>query len=149
MSRILDYIAKYDETLTIAQLKKAIELEQIEAKQKETEEINIVKEDFSNTYLKVIDENNIFGKTLNIYNLKNYVRSERDTDWNLNYYFEGSKLDFSERNLGRRDFNPKRCGDSFGGKELRQMTVITKEEYDKYNWHYNEISKKLDDLIRF
>lgn len=57
MSRILDYIAKYDETLTIAQLKKAIELEQIEAKQKETEEINIVKEDFSNTYLKVIVDN--------------------------------------------------------------------------------------------
>ena len=148
MSRILDYIAKYDETLTIAQLKKAIELEQIEAKQKETEEINIVKEDFSNTYLKVIDENNIFGKTLNIYNLKNYVRSERDTDWNLNYYFEGTKISFSSGRTNKRNFNPERCGDSFGEKELRQMTVITKEEYDKYNWHYNEISKKLDDLIR-
>ena len=34
MSRILDYISKYDENLTIAQLKKAIELEQILAKQK-------------------------------------------------------------------------------------------------------------------
>ena len=148
MSRILDYIAKYDETLTIAQLRNAIKEEENRTKQKETEEINSVIEDFSNTYLKIIDEDNIFGKTLHIYNLKNYVRSERDTDWNLNYYFEGSKLDFSERNLGRRDFNPKRCGDSFSEKELRQMTVITKEEYDKYNWHYNYISSKLNDLIK-
>lgn len=148
MSRILDYIAKYDETLTIAQLKNAIEKEEILAKQKETEEINSVIEDFSNTYLKIIDEDNIFGKTLHIYNLKNYVRSERTTDWDLIYYFEGSKIDFSKRDLGTRDFNPKRCGDSFGEKELRQMTIITKEEYDKYKWHYNEISKKLTDLIR-
>ena len=44
MSRILDYIAKYDETLTIAQLKNAIEKEEILAKQKETEEINFVRD---------------------------------------------------------------------------------------------------------
>ena len=148
MSRVLDYIRKYDETLTIAQLKNAIKEEEILAKQKETEEINSVKEDFSNTYLKVIDEDNIFGKTLNIYNFKNYVRSERTTDWDLIYYFEGSRIDFSKGDLGMRDFNPELCGDSFGEKELRQMTTITKEEYDKYKWHYNEISKKLTDLIR-
>ena len=97
MSRILKYISKYDETLTIAQLKKAIELEQISAKQKETEKINTIKNDFSNTYLKELDEHSLFGKTLNIYCLKDYVRSERTTDWNLVYYFEGAKISFSKR----------------------------------------------------
>ena len=148
MSRILDYISKYDENLTIAQLKNAIEKEEILAKQKETEEINSVIEDFSNTYLKIIDEDNIFGKTLNIYSLKNYIRSERTTDWDLIYYFEGSKIAFSKRGISKRDFNPERCVDSFDEKELRKMTIISKEEYNMYNWHYGEISKKLTDLIR-
>ena len=148
MSRILDYIAKYDETLTIAQLRNAIKEEENRTKQKETEEINSVKDDFSNTYLKVIDEHTLFGKTLNIYSLKNYIRSERTTDWDLIYYFEGTKISFSSGRTNKRNFNPERCGESFSEKELRQMTVITKEEYDKYNWHYNEISKKLTDLIR-
>ena len=148
MRRILDYIAKYDETLTIAQLRNAIKEEENRTKQKETEEINSVIEDFSNTYLKVIDEHTLFGKTLNIYSLKNYIRSERTTDWDLIYYFESSKIAFSKRGISKRDFNPERCVDSFDEKELRKMTIITKEEYDKYKWHYNEISKKLTDLIR-
>lgn len=148
MSRILDYIAKYDETLTIAQLKNAIEKEEILAKQKETEEIDTIKNDFSNTYLKEREECTFFGKTLNIYYLKDYTSSERTTDWNLIYYFEGTKISFSSGRTNKRNFNPERCGESFSEKELRQMTVITKEEYDKYNWHYNYISSKLNDLIK-
>jgi hypothetical protein len=52
MSRILDYIAKYDENLTIAQLKQAIELERATEKEKEKEEIARVKKTFYNIYLK-------------------------------------------------------------------------------------------------
>ena len=147
MSKILDYISKYSENLTIAQLKEAIELEQISAKQKEIEEINTIKQDFSNIYLKELDTTDIFGKTLNIYYLKDYVRSERTTDWNLVYNFEGSKISFSERFINKRDFNPKDCNNSFSEEDLRGMTVITLEEYNQYNWQYNEISKKLNDLI--
>lgn len=148
MSRILDYIAKYDETLTVAQLKEAIELEQKSAKQKETVEINIIKNDFSNTYLKELDECSLFGKQLNVYSLKNYVRSERATDWSLTYYFEGTKIAFSKRDVHKGDFNPDRCGNSFSEKELRDMIVITKEEYSTYSNNYSYISGKLKELIR-
>ena len=48
MSRILEYISKYDETLTVAELKKAIELEQISAKQKELEEKDDIIEELQN-----------------------------------------------------------------------------------------------------
>lgn len=147
MSRILDYIAKYDENLTVAQLREAVELEQKSAKQKETEEINTIKNDFSNTYLKELDEHSFFGKTLNIYCLKDYVRSERTTDWNLVYYFEGVKISFSKRDIHKGDFNPNSCSNSFSEEDLRNMTVITLEEYNQYNWHYNEISKRLNNLI--
>lgn len=147
MSRILEYIAKYDENLTIAQLKKSIELEELSTLRKETEEINNVIRDFTNVYLKEIDENDMFGRTLNIYYLKNYVKSERTTDWDLIYYFEGTKIDFSKMDVHKRDFNPDRCSNSFIEEELRQMTVITEEEFNKYNWEYEEIVKKLNHLI--
>ena len=147
MSRILDYIAKYDENLTIAQLKKAIELEQVTAKEKETEEVNRIKNDFTDVYLKEIDEAALFGKTLDIYHLKNYVRNERTTDWTLIYYFEGSRISFSKRDVGKIDFNPDSCGDSFSEKDLREMKVINKEEYNKYNWEYEQITNKLESLI--
>ena len=147
MSRILDYIAKYDENLTVAQLREAVELEQKSAKQKETEEINTIKNDFSNTYLKELDEHSLFGKTLNIYCLKDYVRSERTTDWNLVYYFEGTKISFSKRDIHKGDFNPNSCSNSFSEEDLRNMDVITLEEYNAYNNHYSYISSKLNDLI--
>lgn len=147
MSRILNYIAKYDENLTITQLREAIKQEEISAKQKETEEIDKVKKDFSNTYLKKLDEHPLFGKTLNIYHLKNYVRSERTTDWSLIYYFEGSKTSFSERDIHRGDFNPDICGNSFSAEELRGMTKISSYEYKKYKAKYSELTNELKNLM--
>lgn len=148
MSRILDYIAKYDQTLTISQLKKFIELEEMQVKEKETKEIDTIKQNFSNTHLKFIDEQSLFGKTLNVYCLKDYVRSERTTDWNLVYYFEGTKISFSKRDIHKGDFTPNRCGNSFSEEDLRQMTTITEDEFEEYSEYYNEISSKLKDLIK-
>ena len=147
MSRILEYIAKYDESLTIAQLKKSIELEQLSALKRETEEVNNIIVDFTDVYLKEIDEDSIFGKTLNIYYIKDFVKKERTDRWDLIYYFEGTKISFSKRDVSKRAFNPDLCGDSFNEKELRQMKIITKEEYNKYNWEYEGIIKKLNHLI--
>ena len=147
MSRILNYIAKYDENLTIAQLKEAIELEQKSEKEEEEKGVNTIVKDFSNTYLKKLDEHSLFGRTLRIYNLRNYIRSERTTDWNLTYYFEGTEIAFSERDIYKNDFNPDRCGNSFSEEELRSMAIITKEEYNAYNNHYEHIRTKLKDLI--
>lgn len=147
MKKYID-LEKFNDKLTIAQLKKAIEQDEISAKQKETEELEAIKSEFENTYLKYIDEDSFFGKTLNVYCLKDYVRSDRTTDWSLIYYFEGTKISFSQRDIHKADFNPSRCGNSFSGEDLRSMSVITKEEYDGYVWHYNQISKQLEDLIR-
>lgn len=147
MSRILDYIANYDDNLTIAQLKEAIKLKQIEVKEKETEEIERVKNTFSNVFVKELEDDTVFGKTLNIYKIKNFVREERTQEWDFIYYFKGDKISFSERNLSKRIFNPNRCGDSFTEKRLNKMIVISKEEYLKYEWEYEQLIKKLTYLI--
>ena len=147
MSRILDYIANYDDNLTIAQLKEAIKLKQIEVKEKEIEEIERVKNTFSNVFVKELEDDTVFGKTLNIYKIENFVREERTQEWDFIYYFKGDKISFSERNLSKRIFNPNRCGDSFTEKRLNKMIVISKEEYLKYEWEYEQLIKKLTYLI--
>lgn len=147
MSRILDYIAKYDENLTIAQLKKAIELEKISEKEVELEEINRVISSFTDVYVKEIDEESVFGRTLNVYHLKGLVRNIKTVDFTLVYYFDGNVISFSGKDINYRIFDGSRSYDNFSYKDLRQMQFITKEEYDKYGWEYKQIIKKLQHLI--
>jgi hypothetical protein len=148
MSRILDYIAKYDETLTIAQLKNAIKEKEKVKEQEELDEIEAVKSQFQNTFLKEIDTDTIFGRTLNLYNLKTFVRTERNTDWDFIYYFEGSQISFSERGINRSVFNPERCSDSFDRRYLESLEIITEDDFNSYKSQYNEISDRLNDLIK-
>ena len=147
MSRILELISKYDENLTIAQLKKAIEADKRIADQKEIDDLNQIKEEFGNTYLKFLDEEHMFGKTLNIYHIKEITRTERCEDWSLVYYAKGSKISFSEREAYSRVFKPNTTHDSFSKEELREMTKITKQEYDKYVSQYSAIRLTLTNIV--
>jgi len=146
MKKYID-LSKYDDKYTIAQLKKAIEADEKLAKEKEDKGLQKIKEKYQNTYLKYIDEDNIFGKTLNVVHLKEYVRSERTTDWELIYYFEGREISFSENNLFYKVFDTNRCSNSFSAKELKVMEIITEEEYLKYEDKYRQISAELENLI--
>jgi hypothetical protein len=147
MSRILNFLAKYDDTLTIHQLKEAIKAGEISAEKIETEKINKIKQEFQNTYLKVIDEDCLFGMSLHVYEIKELIRTERDTEWDIIYYFSGNKITFNEKNIFYNVFNPERCGDSLNESELRNMVVITKEEYNKYKNKHISISQELYNLI--
>jgi hypothetical protein len=146
MKKYID-LSNYDENQTIAQLKKAIEADEILAKQKENEETEKVKKQFSNVYLKQKVEHTLFGKILKVYHLKEYVRSERTTDWELIYYFEGSKMSFSLRDVYNANFNTDRADNSFSAKELEEMTVISKTEYVDYVQHYEQITDRLSNLV--
>jgi hypothetical protein len=147
MSRILDFIAKYDEKLTIAQLREAIESDKRTADQKEINDLNEIKQEFANTYLKLIDEDSLFGKTLNVYHIEGIIRSARCTDWSLVYYIKGSKISFSERETYARAIKPKTNFDSFSKEELKEMTKITKQEYDEYVNQYSVIKSMLTEIV--
>ena len=147
MSRILEIIAKYDQNLTIAQLREAIENDRRIADQKEVDDLNQIKEEFANTYLKFLDEDSMFGKTLNVYLIEKIVRTERCSDWSLIYHVKGYKLSFSERETYGRAFKPKTTYDSFSKEQLREMTKITQEEYDEYMHQYSRIKTMLTEIV--
>jgi hypothetical protein len=147
MSRILEVIAKYDENLTIAQLKKAIESDKRIADQKEIDDLNQLKQEFANTYLKIVDEEHIFGKTLNIYHIKEITSTERCTDWSLIYHVKGTKLSFSERDSYCRTLNPNKDRLGFYEEELKEMIKITKDEFKEYMNKHSVIKSMLTEIL--
>lgn len=147
MSRILEYIAKYDERLTIAKLKEIIAQENELEKQKELVEIEAIRKEFENTYLKYVDKDGLFGEEFHIIKLKNLVRQERTTDWNFIYYFKGEDITFGNW-LSCKIFDTDRCGNSFSGEELKNMTKITKEEYNKYKNKFKRLRTVTEKLIK-
>jgi len=147
MSRVLDFIAKYDENLTIAKLREVVELERATEKKKEKEEIDRVKKTFYNIYLKETEDCRLFGKTLKVYHIVEIVDSGRCEDWSLFYHVAGTKISFSKNDIKHRRFNPERVDDTFSEKDLISMTQITKEEFNLYEKQYIEISTILNSLI--
>lgn len=147
MSQILKFIAKYDENLTIAQLKKSIEESELVKQNEELREIDSIKNKFENSYLKHIDNESIFGKQLEVLQLKDYSRNERTTDWKFIYYFTGNKISFNKRGIFYNEFDVDRCGDSFSKQDLEKMTVISEKEYNTYLEKYNKIKSELERIL--
>lgn len=145
--RELKFLAKYDDNLTIAQLRQSLEKEEQILAEKELKEEQNIKAKFENKYFKYLDEHSLFGVELEIYKFENLVRKERNTDWEFIYYFNGSKISFSEREAYMRDFDPDRCVDSISAKDLEEMTEITEEQYNQYLEKYNKISNELKEIV--
>ena len=145
MNRKLDFLSKYDENLTIAQLKQAVIEEDRKSAEKEQQEIQEVKDGFQKRYFKYLDEDSIFGgRELNIFEFKTLKSFEKSVDWEFIYYFNGNKISFSDRELYL--INASHL--PFTAEKLKKMTEITKEEYNQYLWNYNRITTELKNIVR-
>ena len=147
MSRKLDFLAKYDENLTIAQLKQAVIEEDKKSAEKEQEEIQEIKKEFENTYVKYIDEDGLFGEALNVIHFKDFDRKDLDESYTSIYTIEAEVLCFSKRDFYKKKIRKGWCDGSFSAEELRKMTKITKEEYQEYLNKYNNLTKELKTII--
>lgn len=148
MSRILDYIAKYDENLTIAQLKEAIKQDEISAKEKETAEIDKVKEDFKDVYLKRMYDCDLFGETLQVFHMLEITGCAKSYDCKSFYFATGSRIAFSQQDINFRKLQ-ENTTDTFSEEELRAMIKISIYDYKKYKAKYNEISNELKNLTKW
>ena len=144
MNRKLDFLSKYDENLTIAQLKQAVVEEERKSAEKEQQEIQEVKDGFQKRYFKYLDEDSIFGgRELNIFKFKTLKSFEKSMDWEFIYYFNGNKISFSDRELYLIDASHL----PFTAEKLRKMTEITKEKYNQYLWNYTMITTELKSIV--
>ncbi len=138
----------FDSSLTVAELKAALTQEEEVNKLKEKKEIESINKEFSNVFLKTTEDCLIFGKTLKVYHVDEIADSSRTTEWNLIYFLKGTRVSFSKRDINKREMVGNDVNDTKTEKELRSMLVISEEEYNKYVWHFEQISKQLEYLIQ-
>lgn len=148
MSRLIQHLEKYDKTLTVQELIEKLQFKQDQIKQKEQDVIDSYRTKYKESYLKEIDEDSIFGKTLNVYYIMRLEGTGKNEDWETFYHISGNKLSFSPRDINFRGIDPQRVDNTFTGKELDSMQVITKEEYKQYELKYYQITKELKNIIK-
>lgn len=147
MSRLLDKLGEYSDDLTIGELKNHLMSARDKAKLEEEREINKVKTDFNGTYLKTF-EDGIFGKTLEVIHIEEITNQTKNTDWEFCYYVRGEVIRFNSREVFFKVFDEHKVFDTFTEKQLRNMLVITKEEYDTYIKTYDRIRGELIELVK-
>jgi hypothetical protein len=123
----------------------------IEKKNKEQEDKNAlirktVIDNYTGKYIKIHEENGIFGESLEIYKIDSIKSVGYDTDYNELYGIKGTKISFSKRDLSMYKVKGE-CSDSFSYANLQQATLIQYENYVEYLDEYNKITTTLKNLI--
>lgn len=149
MSRILKELREYDDSVTVGQLISKLEQEEISAKQIETEKINKVKEDFKDIYLKRIYDCDLFGEILQVFHIEEIVDTGKDTSYETFYYFKGSKISFEYNGINFQEIDGDDVYHSFSEEDLRQMTPLTKEEYEYYKSKFESIREQLKNINNY
>lgn len=147
MSRLIQHLEKYDKDLTVQELIEKLKSEQDQIKQEEQTRFDSYRTKYKESYLKEIDEDSIFGKTLNVYYIMRLEGAGKNTDWETFYHISGNKLSFSPKDINFRGLNPQRVQDTFTEKQLDSMQIITKDEYEQHESKYYQITKELKNII--
>lgn len=145
--RIIEQLNKYDDNLTLSKVKTLILEEQQKEVQKEEKEFQEIKDKFNNTYLKVIDNDGLFGKTVKIYQIQEIIRRDRTTDWSFCYYFKGNKISFSKGNVAFIKIKGNTTHWSFSKHELEDAEIINESQYNLYLNQYQEIENNLKNIL--
>lgn len=148
MSRLLKLLEQFDDNVAVGQVISKLKQDEISAQQKETEEIDKVKKDFKNVYLKRIYDCDLFGETLQVFHILEITETRKTIDYETVYNYKGNKLSFEANGINFQTIDGDDVYHSFYEEELRKMTVIGREEYNVYNNHYSYIKTKLIDLIK-
>lgn len=141
--RLLENLKKYDDNLTVAELRETI-LKDAELKSAKDEELyNKVKIEFAGTYLKRIIDAPFFGETLEVYYIEKIIDKAITEDYKFIFEPKGTKISFSKSGINIRDLK----NDRFSYKTLKEMKKICYLEWNEHASHYNSISGKLKKIV--
>lgn len=147
MSKLLKMLEQFDDNVTVGQVIKKIREDRKEKDLEEEYIFDALKEEYNDSYLKVVEEGGLFGRTLSVYHIEEIISKERTTDWELYYTARVKRLQFTSTEV----FDANMDGDdvyfSFSEVDLRAMTKITEEDFEDYIFKCNEIKGKLAKII--
>lgn len=134
---------KYDENLTIGELKKQLIDSADKEKLKKDTEFQTVKDKYKNSYLKRKEENFFWGESLEVFYIGEIIERVFNEDYSPLYRPKGFIISFSKRNFNLREIGT----DHFSAKQLEEMTIIKEDEYRYYRDIYSELEMELSKLL--
>lgn len=121
------------------------QLDTDERLKKEAEESVIKK--YTNKYFKKYENDDLFGKTLEVFKIDELKASGYNCDYDRMYHLKGGRININKSNLYFREFDSS-VHSSYSEKELNTYTEITEEEYNQYFSEYEQIYNQLNKLIK-
>jgi len=148
MIRILSILKQYEDSLTLKEVIEMIESKQLIEKENEEKEMSFIKSQFENSYVKYVDKDSIYGKSLIIYYIKSINSLFRYEDKKLGFNINCTKIHFSNRDVFSREYKGDDTNCSVTLEFLNKTTKISKKEYNGYKEKYNTISSTLEEIIK-
>ena len=100
-------------------------------------------------YLKRIYDCDLFGEILQVFHIEEIVDTGKDTSYETFYYFKGSKISFEYNGINFQEIDGDDVYHSFSEEDLRQMTPLTKEEYEYYKSKFESIREQLKNINNY
>jgi len=147
MSRLLKMLEEFDDNVTVGQVIKKIKGDLAENTKEEESTFQRIQKEYKNSYLKFLDADALFGRTLSVYHIEEVIFRERDTDWSMHYTVKGKKIEFTNREVFELNMNGTDIHHSFSEMQLKEMTKITEKDFKDYVFEYDRIKDKLAKII--
>jgi len=141
-------LKQFDGSLTVKELIAKLEQENKAKEAKNEETKKKVIEAYSGKFLKVYDPHGLFGESLDIYKIDELKFTSYNTEYEMLYGFNGTKISFSKRDLSMFDISSSECRYHFSEKDLKEATIIGLEEYQTYVEEYERITTSLKNLLK-
>jgi|688.fasta_scaffold529657_2 hypothetical protein len=102
--------------------------------------------DFTDVYLLGIEDNNVFGKEVELIHIKTLKVESYTTNWERTYILTGRRIVFHKGGFYSREFDTS-VYSMFTEKKLRGLTKITKEEYESHYKTYKTLCDIISEIL--
>jgi hypothetical protein len=102
--------------------------------------------DFTDVYLLGIEDNNVFGKEVELIHIKTLKVESYTEGWERTYLLSGSRINFHKGGFYGRDFDTS-VYSMYTEKDLRNCIKITKEEFESYVEKFNKLTSIVDSIL--
>jgi len=99
---------------------------------KEEEECNKVCNEFEDSYIKIVDEDGLFGMPETKYiHINKLIKGSMTTEWERTFNISGIQIRFSEHDYGLRELDIESCRDSMTAKDMQAAERISESDFEE------------------
>lgn len=149
--RILTLLKKIDndfKNLSINEFIKCIEKEILEEKKLEEKEKENIINTYNSTFLKMHENNKLWGENLRVIKVDSIYCNEFDIDFQKIYTIIGEEISFNKINIFKRKSTLEESNLSFTHEDLKKFEIISEEEYLNFLNKYEFLDKSIKKIFK-